>query len=303
MLPFEVIIDSRFALSGQTPPPANKSLLSLVNGFEDGAWRTSEFEKFVWDNVAQTALSAKERSELVNNGYSALVSAAKNLRLTDKGPEQTMGSELAEIILYGILRDHYHALPVVPKVFYKQNSNDNAKGADSVHIVVNTDNTFTLWFGEAKFYSSIEDARLSTIIASIGQTLQTDKLKKENSIIRGVSDIDSLIADDGLRGQIRAALSNKESIDSIKPFLHIPILLVHECSLTKSETELSHSYRAQIEKYHRERAQSYFSKQLGEFGKTVHHYEKITFHLILIPVPDKKTIVERFIKKAEMLRS
>ena len=48
----------------------------------------------------------------------------------------TEGSELAEILLYGIMHHHYKALPVVPKIFNKQNSNDNAKGADSVHIVL-----------------------------------------------------------------------------------------------------------------------------------------------------------------------
>ncbi|SPX12645.1 Domain of uncharacterised function (DUF1837) [Escherichia coli] len=38
-------------------------------------------------------------------------------------------------------------------------------------------------FGEAKFYNSIEDARLSSIINSVGDALRTDKLRKENSII------------------------------------------------------------------------------------------------------------------------
>jgi hypothetical protein len=77
------------------------------------------------------------------------------------------------------MRHKYDAIPVVPKIFYKQNSGDNAKGADSVHIVVNENGRFTLWFGEAKFYKSIEDARLPGIIKSIGNSLSTDKLKKK----------------------------------------------------------------------------------------------------------------------------
>ncbi|MGY8685369.1 Hachiman antiphage defense system protein HamA [Bradyrhizobium sp. UFLA05-153] len=70
---------------------------------------------------------------------------------------------------------HY---PVVTKIFYKQNDQDNAKGADSVHIVVNGDD-FTLWFGEAKFYNSIADARLDAVVTSVLNSLSTDKLKKE----------------------------------------------------------------------------------------------------------------------------
>ena len=81
------------------------------------------------------------------------------------------------------MKHHYNAIPVVPKIFYKQNVQDNAKGADSVHIVVDDKDDFTIWFGEAKFYNSIEDARLYEIISSVEASLNTDKLKKENSII------------------------------------------------------------------------------------------------------------------------
>ena len=155
----------------------NKHLLSMVNDFEDGKWRDLKFDSYVWDNIAQTALSEKERKCLVNNSFSELVESAKNLRLTDSdNDENSKGSELAEIILYGIMKDYYKALPVVPKIFYKQNSQDFAKGADSVHIVIE-DNDFSLWFGEAKFYNSIENTRLSKIIESIGNSLKSDKKK------------------------------------------------------------------------------------------------------------------------------
>src|SRR5690606_24289083 len=140
-------------------PAENKTVLSLANDFEDGNWRLKKFEHFVWDNIALTALSARERSNLAGKNSSILYEAAKNLRLTDKEGDLGRGSELAEIVLYGIMHDYYKALPVVPKIFYKQNTQDNAKGADSVHIVLEEDNDFSLWFGEAKFYTSIEDAR------------------------------------------------------------------------------------------------------------------------------------------------
>ena len=39
---------------------------------------------------------------------------------------------------------------------FKQNNQDNAKGADSVHIVIENENNFSLWLGEAKFYTNIE---------------------------------------------------------------------------------------------------------------------------------------------------
>ena len=164
---FEILIDDDYLnliQSAESIPVDNKTVLSLANDFEDEKWRSQEFNNFVWDNIALTALSAQEREKLAGKSSSTLQAAAKNLRLTDKEADKGKGSELAEIVLYGIMHHHYKALPVVPKIFYKQNSQDNAKGADSVHIVQEGEDAFSLWFGEAKFYSSIENARLASLV-------------------------------------------------------------------------------------------------------------------------------------------
>jgi len=275
----------------------NKHILSIVNDFEDGKWRDSKFDSYIWDNIAQTALSEKERKCLVRDSYSELVASAKNLRLTDsENDEKSKGSELAEIILYGIMKDYYNALPVVPKIFYKQNTQDYAKGADSVHIVIE-DNDFSLWFGEAKFYDSIENARLSSIIESIRNSLKSDKIKKENSIIRNVNDIDNLNIKPNIKDAIKESLKNTESIDFLKPKIHIPIFILHECEKTKKCTEFSTDYKTEIINFHKERAITFFKKQADKLSTEIFKYEEIKFHLILFPVPEKKPIVERFLQK------
>lgn len=293
---FDILIDDLFVnicKDKTLSPIQNKYLLSIINDFEDGQWRYSKFQSFIWDNIAETSLSQKEREKLITQSHSVLVAAAKNLRLIDKD-EIGSGSELAEIILYGIMKHYYHALPAVPKIFYKQNAQDNAKGADSVHIVIEGNNDFSLWFGEAKFYNSIEDARLNNIIESVKNSLQTDKLKKENSIITNICDIDNLIENIELCTKIKKALSPQESIDNIKPKIHIPILLLHECLITKGATCISEDYKNDIIAYHKERAHSYFKKQLDQM-KTLFKYGEIKFHLILFPVPSKKEVVDKFI--------
>jgi hypothetical protein len=119
------------------------------------------------------------------------------------------------------------ALPVVPKIFYKQNSQDNAKGADSVHIVIK-DNDFSLWFGEAKFYRNI-DIAITSAVDSVDAFLRNDdQIKKENSIITSVSDIDQMGLDDELVKQIKLTLNGENSLDNsiilrillIKDFWH-----------------------------------------------------------------------------------
>ncbi len=305
MITFEILINDTFAntnTDGSLTPVNNKSVLSMINNFEGGKWRYEIFQNFIWDNITETSLSFRERESLVNQSHSLLTSAAQNLRLTDKDGDISKGSELAEIVLYGIMKHHYNALPVVPKIFYKQNAQDNAKGADSVHIVIENGRDFSIWFGEAKFYNSIEDARLGEIVQSVENSLLTDKIKKENSIITNVSDLDLLIGDEPLRTKIKEALSARESIDDLKPKLHIPILLLHECEITKVQTELSDAYKAEIVDYHRRRTESYFKKQINKFGG-LHKYSEIQFHIILFPVPSKKEIVDKFVSIADFYKN
>jgi hypothetical protein len=295
-LPFEILIDDTLAKVtsvSQLKSLVNKSVLSLANDFEDSKWRYPKFANYLWDNIAQTALSERERFALVDQSHSSLVAAAQNLRLTDKD-KIGKGSEIAEVFLYGLMRHHFGALPVVPKIFYKQNVQDNAKGADSVHIVVEGDD-FTLWFGEAKFYDSIANARLDAVVASVMSSLSTDKLKKENAIITSVSDLDGLAIAPDLRNRIKAALDNRESIDNLKSKIHIPILLLHECANTSKTQEMSQSYKSEIIAIHKERANAYFLKQIAKSG-AVNKYNDLKFHIILFPVPNKKTIVDAFVK-------
>lgn len=302
---FDVIIDHsllELGIADGLDPHENKRLVSIINDFEDGAWRQDKFDNFVWDNVAQTALTHKEREALHAKPHTLLVNAAKNLRLTDSDSDNTKGSELAEIVLYGILRHQYGALAVVPKIFHKQNSQDFAKGADSVHIVLDpSNNDFTLWFGEAKFYNSIEDTRLSTIVTSVKNLLATDKLKKENAIIVSLQELDSLDIDPSLRQKIKESLNNKNSIDSIKPKIIIPILLLHECPITASTSMPSIAYLDSLRQYHQQRAVAYFKKQIVEL-QTVFLYSQVRFHLILFPVPKKQPIIEKFVKTVESFK-
>lgn len=301
---FEILIDDFFINlnpESSLKPVDKKRVLSVINDFQDGKWRYSKFQAFIWDNIAETSLSYKDRLALINRSQSSLTEAAKKLRLTDLAKEQDgQGSELAEIVLYGIMKHHYNALPVVPKIYYKQNPQDNAKGADSVHIVIEDTSKFSIWFGEAKFYNSIEDERLYSIVDSVENSLQTDKLEKENSIITSVSDLRLYLGEDSdLYKSIISFIKTGASIDNLKPILHIPILLLHECEITEGAIELTHEYRQQIADYHRERAESYFKKQIKKVGKSVFKYSEIHFHLILFPVPKKEPIVNAFVENVQ----
>lgn len=304
---YDVVVDAvltTLAASGEADAGSDerKRLLGLVNDYEDQCWRYQRFQDFVWNNIAQTSLSARERASMADGAMSHLRRSAMNLRLTDNEKDPGRGSEIAEIVLYAVMRQHYHALPVVPKIFYKQNKNDNAKGADSVHIVLaQNQDDFTLWLGESKFYSDIGDARLDKVVASVADLLTTDKIKKENSIIVGLSDLEELVADAALRAKIRAALADDRSIDNLKPRLHVPILLLHECGITSKASQLSKAYLDAVRDQFQARAAEYFRRQGDKIG-VLPGYQDIHFHFIVFPVPDKARIVKDFMAVAQMMK-
>lgn len=302
---FDVLIDTGFAnirINPDLTPVDNKSVLSFLNDYEEGKWRYGRFLEYVWNNIAETALSKKERDSLIGSPLSLLKASAKNLRLLEND-EIGKGSEISEILLYGIMRDYYNALPVVPKIFHKQNRNDNAKGADSVHVVLEDDMTdFSVWFGEAKFYKSLSSDALDDVVISIRNSLDKDKIKKENSIITDLRDLDGYEMPEELRRQIYALLDQDRTIDALKPKLHIPILLLHQCGKTASATRMDEAYVEKIKRKHIKKANEYFEKQVETLKDIVDLYEAVHFHLMLFPVPDKDAIVNDFFNLAAIYR-
>lgn len=304
LIDFDILIDDAFAniCTDSTLAPIDKNyLLSVVNKYEGGKWRMNLFREFIFNNLAETGLSAHEREALADQSMSRLVAAAQKLRI-DKTINDNSGGEIGEIMLYGIMKHHFHALPVVPKIFYKQNANDYAKGADSVHITLNSAGDFELWLGEAKFYNNIEDARFAVPIASVEEMLSAKKLRDENSLVTNLKDLDDMLKNDALCQQIRASLSKGVSLDDIKRRLHVPILLLHECDITKNAVVYDQAYKDSIVAYHKERANAYFKKQIAKLSKTVSLLDAIHFHLILFPVPCRLDIVRDFMKHAQILQ-
>lgn len=301
---FKCLIDTSLLqlYPGNTDKFQNKNLLSYLNDFESSEWRTDFFVSFLFDNIYEAALSNTERSKLIDDPFSSLKKASRNLRfLEDKeGREYVESGEIAEILLYAIMKRHYGALPVVPKIYYKQNPKDTAKGADSVHIVLEENGNFSLWYGEAKFYNDLSPA-IGAAVESVHEIIKDDKLKKENSIVTSTRDLDDLIPDEKQLEAIKVMLSSDTSLDKLKPILQIPILILYECSITAKQEYLSTEYCEEIQKLYQSKAEKFFEK-LNEECTDVHLYSQIKFHLILVPVPNKKQVVQLFTNYASVLR-
>lgn len=93
--------------------------------------------------------------------------------------------------------------------------------------------------------------------------------------------------------KIKRYLVADSSLDKLKPLLHIPILLIYECKITANANEYTEEYKEKILEYQKERAESYFKRQIDKL-KDIFKYQEIHFHLILFPVPNKEKIVNTF---------
>lgn len=75
---------------------------------------------------------------------------------------------------------------------------------------------FTLWLGEAKFFNDIIDARLYDPINSVFEALGTEKIKKENSIITNIKDLEYVINNPDIRKKVKEVLRHDVPIDEVK---------------------------------------------------------------------------------------
>lgn len=300
MTSFEVIIDDTlYNLTTQGNDKDN--ILSAINDFQDGDWWYEKFNDYIFDNIVLTALSAAERSKIPNSSFSQMKKACRNLRLSTSDKDNGRGSEIAEILLYAFMKEHYNALPVIPKIFDKQNPKMYAFGADGVHIVLDEDD-FSIWYGEAKFYEKIDLPQLKKIANSVHNSLETAKIRKENSLVTDLRDLEELLKNDSRKDNILLLLDDKTSIDKLKPHLHIPIMILYECELTAKQHELTDDYKNRLKSIQMENAKSYFAIQDDLCKDNIFKYSDITFHLIYFPVPNKDKVVNIFTSYAEVLR-
>lgn len=296
--PFKIVIEDDWLV----PPnhhhclsDLNHHLCGICNDYEDEEWWLDKFMRFVWDSVSQTALTRRAETMLKNEEayHSIQELSLNNLRKCLNSSNSGKGSEVAEIVLYGIMRRHFRAIAAVPKIFYKQNPNVPVHGADSVHIIVDErSGEFSVWYGEAKFYKSFESA-LSSLLDSVESSLEKRAITKENQILVNLRDLDYCVSDTNVRNNIVEFLSENTSMDEIKKILHVPMLLLCESSMVSEYKCFSDECRQKFESKFLAIANSYFETQ-KERLKSLCGYERINFHLVLFPVKSKEEIMERF---------
>lgn len=274
------------------------SLLGLSNKYIDGEWSIKQFCNFFKDKIVLSALSTEEVELISDSPATSLENAFENLRKVkakDNSEVKITDGEVGEIFLYGIMREYYQATVLVPKIFYKQNVNDPVKGGDSVHITL-SNNEVGVWFGESKFYSDINRA-IDDSVKSISDFLK-NKINKEISISYDslrLENIKKMLIEKSskeLYNKLKDLLQ-KDNIDKLKQHMHIPILILYECDITKSSKSQEELIKSDINDIFKEKSFILLKKQITKLKENnIFNYESIKFHIILFPCIDKDKIMD-----------
>jgi hypothetical protein len=257
---------------GTTPP----LLTAYCANFEDGEWRMRGLvDDVFYRHLLSFALSYTSHDRVDGDSAPKAISrAAQSVYNTDKYKSR---GEFGELFLHAILRDFYGAHPAVSKIYFKDSDNDTVKGFDSVHLV-HADDQVELWLGEVKFYADLSDA-----IGSVCEELETHLRKKylRREFVAITSKLDERWPDAGL---VEEMLDDNKTLDKIVDSLVIPVLLTYESTAVNAHDVLTESYIDELTVE--------CEAALKRFGSKIKHKRRVRIELILLPIKNKKELVD-----------
>jgi hypothetical protein len=267
--------------------------LGLCAGFERGEWRVTQFADHIIEWLPEFALNHSELEEIGHhNAMRMMKKAAKVVYQTEKYGSR---GEFGEILLHIAIRQVYQTIPAISKIYYKSSVNETVKGFDAVHVVKKDDN-LELWIGETKFYSDVDRA-IYDVSKEIVDHLRTDYLRHEFILIR--NKIDPLWPE---AESLKELLKESVSLDDVFQRACIPVLLTYNSEVLKNETVGNSNYIDNI----RDEIKDNYIKMRKKLVKdyTAHFKEALplTVHVILVPLKDKKLLLEELNTRLKALQ-
>jgi hypothetical protein len=228
--------------------------------------------------LPEFALSPAEWKSMQHaNSVEMIRRAARAVYQTEKFKGR---GEFGELFLHAAIRQVHDSIPAISKIYYKTAVNDTVKGFDAVHVVGPPDN-MELWLGEAKFYDDINRA-IRDIVKELEIHLGTDYLRTEFILIG--SKIDESWPHSS---QLKKLLSPNTSLDEVFQRVCIPVLITYDSECVGSHDKCSLEY---VEAFEHEVLEHYH-KFAGSLS-TISLPAEIRIHLFLMPLHDKKVLVE-----------
>ena len=244
-------------------------LTGFCAGYEQGQWRCSRLAGHLMEWLPNFALPRSERKKLGDHNVVAMLRRAAKAVYSE--PRYKHRGEFGELLLHATLMQTFETVSAITKIYWKDSSNENAKGFDAVHVR-EVNGELELWLGEAKFYSDFGGA-LSAVVDSLEKHSEIDFMRDEFLFVAG-----KLEDDLPQRERLQKLLEPNTSLDEVFSCAVFPCLMTYDSAVIREHSELSSAYReelaAELEECH---------KKLCEKG----YPTKLRVHLLLVPVESK----------------
>jgi hypothetical protein len=266
--------------------PGEVPLDMLCAGYELLAWRDAALVGDMFDrHLLSFALNYGEYEAVTGaTAVRSIREAAISVYSTDKYGRR---GEFGEMLLHGALLDFYGSEPAVSKIYYEDSSNEVVKGFDGVHLVA-TGEEPRVWLGEAKFYGSINQA-VDAGLADIRAHLDAGFLRNEFMFISRKIDNSWPWA-----AKFKEMIAAARSLDDIAGSIVMPIFITYDSAAVSAHDVVSDEYVAAI--------QAEGELALERFEAGLEKPLEVELRLILVPLQDKKRVIELMHEKLKALR-
>jgi hypothetical protein len=276
-VPFLTVVLEDLALR----PP----LLGLCAGYERGSWRHEQFAEYLMQWLIDFALSDDELEDL--NTFSARAAMRRAaIEVYETSNYQRRG-EFGELLIHAVLRQHFHTLPAIRKVYFKDSPNDTVKGFDAVHVAA-IGEELELWLGEAKLYSDLAVA-IREVANELRIHSQTDYLRTEFILL-----MNKLSPTFPHYAKLRLLLDPTTSLDQVFKRLRVPVLLTYDSPTTQKHTQHNDAYLEAI----REELADAHAKYLRQDIPV-----ELMVNLILVPLATKNVLLEALDRKLKGIQA
>jgi len=243
-------------------------------GFEQNKFRLTPLVDVLVRVIPEFAFGYQEGSTLLlTDAWDKLRDAARLIYTSDNYNNR---GEFGEIVLHLLLRDFCGTIPLISKIYFKDNRNSAVKGFDGVHIQI-CETLKKLWLGESKIYTNGRSGVLD-LAEDVKKHLKQDYLRSEFSLIS--TKIPEKIPE---REYWIKLLDKHQTLDNIFGSICVPCVCTYSSNLFKNYQDVTKEYLQDFKKE---------SHKLKSDFDTVNAVTDVEIILMLLPIESKKDLVK-----------
>ncbi len=250
---------------------ADAELRAYHVGFDQNQFRLQPLIDVIVKVIPEYALGPAHNTAPATQWVDKLREAAKSVYTSNKYANR---GEFGELILHLLLRDFCNTTPLLSKIYFKDTDNTTVHGFDAVQVTTDGSKR-KLWLGESKFYTDGASG-ITSLMSDLSKHLENDYLRREFALITK-----KLPADQPEISTWRDLLHPHQKLDTIFQSIVVPMVCTYTSPMFTRHTDETATYLAEFVKECKELHAQFSTKRVKTSCDVL---------LMLLPVPDKKTL-------------